>query len=323
MGRHRERGHAALWVIGSLVVSIAAGVGVYLAIKEQRIAAAAEATAEPPPQPPPSPPRSEPPAPADPVPPQPVPEPASVPPDRAEAGAVDPTSGMFGTPGIDGALDTIVVVQAMKSTEAKLTKCFDPASGGGVVRVMLMLNRRGGVTTVAASGVDDALDRCVENVLRPLRFGRTADGNPAKIVYPIAFRGAEGDGAGTPPTTTPSAGDDGACDEVACVLENYESPCCAKFKPLSEATTPEAPTREELVQGFRSLGDKVRACAADAGFTGALRLKVAVKPDGSVGAASLGDAEPALARCVTSAARKIKLSPSRNGVTATFPYNVQ
>ena len=226
MGRHGERGHAALWVIGSLAISIATGVGVYLVIKDQRAAAAEAARAEPiatqpaPPHPEPAP------APAQPVAPTEIA--AAEPADRAEAGAVNPTTGMFGTPGIEGALDRDVVVQAVMATEAKLTKCAaDTASRAGVVRMVLMLNRRGGVTTVGASGLDDALDRCVETVLRPVRFGRTTDGNPARIVLPIAFGGAQASDAAAPPP----AADDGACDEVACVLENYESPCCAKFKP--------------------------------------------------------------------------------------------
>lgn len=315
MGRHGERGHAALWVIGSLAVSIAAGFGVYLVIKDQR-AAAAEAARNAPPEPEPTPTPSPEPAPVPEPPMAPTDEPTvpAVPVDRAEADAVDPATGMFGTPGIDGALDKEVVVQLVMATEPKLTKCFkDNATTGGVVRVMLMLNRRGGVTTIAASGVDDALDRCIETVLRPMRFGKTTDGNPAKVVFPIAFE------------TAPTAGNDGACDEVACVIENYESPCCAKFKRgrPSEARTPEAPTRDEIARAFRSLTPKVQACASDAGFTGVMRLRLKISPEGKVSEASVTDAETEVAACVARAARKLTLAASQNGVTATFPYNVQ
>ena len=324
MGRHGERGHAALWIIGSLAVSIAVGVGVYLVVKDQRAAAAEaarNAPIEPEPMPSPTP--------------APVPEPAVAPPevaavppvpiDRAEAGAVDPTTGMFGTPGIDGALDRDGVVEVVMATEPKLSKCFeDNATRGGLVRVMLMLNRRGGVTTVSASGVDDAVDRCIETVLRPVRFGRTTDGNPAKIVFPIAFHDADGTVATTAPPP-PTAGNDGACDEVACVLENYESPCCAKFKRgrPAEPGAPEAPTRDEIARAFRSLTPRVQACASTSGFTGKLRLRVKFTPAGSVSEASVGDADADVAACVARAARTLTLGASQNGVTATFPYNVQ
>ena len=325
MGRHGERGHAALWVIGSLAVSSTVGVGVYLVIRDQR-AAAAEAARNAPVEPEP---RPEPAAVADPladppVAPTEVPDVPPVPVDRAEADAVDPTSGMFGTPGIDGALARENVVLVVRATELKLTRCFlDTAPSGGLVRVMMMLNRRGGVTTIEARGVDDALDRCIEIVLRSVRFARTTDGNPAKIVFPIAFHGPDGTDATTTPPT-PTAGGDGACDEVACVIDNYEPPCCAKFtrgRP-SAANTPEAPTRDDIVQAFRSLKEKVQTCASNAGFTGTLRLKLKFGPAGTVQEASVGDVDPIITACVARAARTLSLPASRNGAVATFPYVV-
>ena len=327
MGRHGERGHAALWVIGSLAVSITVGVGVYLVIRDQR-AAAAEAARNAPPEPEAEPapaPRPEPAAVADPPgTPTEVPDVPAAPVDRAEADAVDPTSGMFGTPGIDGALAKENVVLVVRATEPKLTRCFtDNATTGGIVRVMMMLNRRGGVTTIEARGVDDALDRCIEIVLRSVRFARTTDGNPAKIVFPIAFHGPDGTDATTTPPT-PTAGGDGACDEVACVIDNYEPPCCAKFtrgRP-SAANTPEAPTRDDIVQAFRSLKEKVQTCASNAGFTGTLRLKLKFGPAGTVQEASVGDVDPIITACVARAARTLSLPASRNGAVATFPYVV-
>ena len=314
MGRHGERGSAAVFVIGALAISIAVGVGVYLVIKDHRAEAAEAARNAPPePEPTPTPSPDPPPEPEPPVAAPEVPTTPTVPADRAEADAVDPTSGMFGTPGIDGALDRDVIVQTVMATEAKLTKCFtDNATTGGVVRVMMMLNRRGGVTTIAASGVDDALDRCVENVLRPARFGKTTDGNPAKVVFPIAF-------------ATPTAGNDGACDEVACVLENYESPCCAKYRRPrpTEATLPDAPTRDELARVFRSISPKIQACASDAEFAGVMKLRVKIQPDGTVSEASVTDAAPGMGSCVARAARTMKFSASQSGAKVSFPYNVQ
>jgi hypothetical protein len=304
-----------MWVIGSLAVSIASGIGVYLVIKDQRAAAAEAARNEsiaepPPPRPAPSP------VPEDPIAPtEVVAEPPPVPADRAEAGAVDPTTGMFGTPGIDGAIDQELVVQAVRATELKLTRCFaDTAPRGGVVRVMLMINRRGGVTTVAASGVNDAVDRCIEGVLRPVRFGRTTDGNPAKIVFPIAFDGTLGG-------TETGMG----CDEVACVLDNYEPPCCAKFRrgAPSEPTLQESPSREELARELRSISSAITACARDADFIGTMKLRVTIRPDGSVQEATVNNAAPELAACVARAARRLTFTASQSGAKVSFPYSVQ
>lgn len=319
MGRHRERGHAAVWVVGALGVSIAVGVSVFLVIKDHRgvVAEARSTPVELPPEP-------HRPALEPPIAPAPAPEPTP-PADEAEAGAVDPElDTMFGTPGIDGKLDPDEVKRIITRTQAKLTTCFaEPARAGGIVRVMMMINRRGGVTTIAASGIDDALDRCVESALRDVRFGKTADGNPAKIVVPIAFHDTDrSDLAPAPPTRT--AGGDGACDEVACVLENYESPCCAKYKAAPPAqSVPRTPPRDEIARAFRSMTPRIQACASAAGLTGVLRLRLQILPDGSVAAASVTDVDAVVATCVLRAAHRLKLTTSQNGVTATFPYTVQ
>ncbi len=226
MGRHLERGQAALWVIGVLAVSIAAGVGVYLVIKDQRVAAAAEARSTPvDPDPAPTPPPV--PAPVEPAP-DPVETPVVRPTadslsteDMAADHAIDPTSGMLGTPGVDGGLVVAAVMSVVEPAEPRLTRCFEQrvAAGAkidGVMRVVLTINRRGGVDSAEAQGLDDGLGLCVAGVLKSLRFGRTSDGETARIVYPLGFHGL-----GT-------TGD--VCDEVSCVLDDYQPACCARFK---------------------------------------------------------------------------------------------
>src|SRR3954471_14686912 len=102
MRRARERGHAALWIIGVLAVSAGAGYGAYVLLKAQRLASAADdvpitstpPVADRPPAPPP----------AEPIPDrgieQPPPVPAT-PVDPVEAAAVDPYgNATFGSPGV-------------------------------------------------------------------------------------------------------------------------------------------------------------------------------------------------------------------------------
>lgn len=329
-----------LVVIAALALSAGVGIGVYVVIKQQREASAADrATSiqdadEDEPTPPPAQPR----APVDPLPPEPVAhagsdEPAA-PTDRAEAEAVDPelsggppaaNAPRFGTPGIDGALDKQAVATVVAATSPRLQKCFEQRyfkeeeTIGGTLRVTLQINRRGGVTEATSAGVDDALGTCVVGVLKTVRFAKTADGNPAKIVYPIAFHNADGN----------DEGDEGdACDEVACVLANYEPACCAKFRRPSPTTAsapsaPDAPSREELGTALRTLRSKVAGCASAQGLTGTFKVRFKVLPSGTVSEVTVADAEPPFSACVARAFKSYKFSASQNGVVASFPFNVQ
>ncbi len=314
-------------MIGALAISASVGVGVYVVIKQQREASASEraTSVEEPPAPAP---------PTDPPPPVPVPETAAdvppVPADRAEAAAVDPepTEGppptnapQFGTPGIEGGLDQEAVVAAVAPTAPKLQKCLEPrypkdgARIGGTLRVTLQVNRRGGVTEATSVGPDDTLGTCVASVLKDVRFARTSDGGTAKVVYPIAFHNAHG-----------TNDLDDACDEVSCVLENYEPACCARFRrgaQPSTASTPESITRDELSTALKALKSNVTACAYAQELTGTFKVRFKVAPDGTVSTVTIADAEPAFTACVTRAFKSHKFSVSQNGVAASFPFIVQ
>lgn len=317
MGRPREHGYAALWVIGAIVVSAAVGVAVYLVIKEQR-AASANITDEAPPADASL--ASPTPEPARPVTPSTIEPPAAVPENAAvDQAATDPDEGMFGTPAIEGALERAAVEAVVQALAPRLERCLaqrvaQGADVDGVMRVTLVVNRRGGVDEATSEGLDAGLPPCVLGVMKSVRFGRPRDGGKARVVYPLAFHGE-------------AAVSGEQCDEVECVLTNYASSCCAKFKaparPAPDPSANEAPTREEIAAAFRSITPQIRACAEASGFTGMLRVRAKFSPSGRVASASLDDASPELAACALRAARTLTLGASREGATVTFPYSVR
>ncbi|CAN5907772.1 hypothetical protein BH11MYX3_BH11MYX3_26750 [soil metagenome] len=215
--RQRERGSAALFVIGAVALSVAAGIGVYGVSKQQREAISADPATAIDDEPKPAPPRER----TDPLDPAPSPPITETPPEP-------------------------------------------PA-------------------TADADGSDEASSR-------------------------------------------PRPPGDGVCDEVGCVLNNYEGACCAKFRrPAApdSASAPDSPSRDELRTALGVLRSKVVACANAQELTGTFKVRFKVAPSGMVSEVSIADAEPPFSACVARAFKSYKFSASRNGVTASFPFTVQ
>ncbi len=150
-----------------------------------------------------------------------------------------------------------------------------------------------------------------------------ADPSPSPpVAEPPSETHDEGDTRGRP-LAPPSDG--AACDEVACVLGNYEAACCAKFRRPGPSTpsAPESPSREELSTALRMLKGKVASCAYAQELTGTFKVRFKVQPSGTVSEVTVADAEPPFTACVTRAFKNHKFSASQNGVTASFPFNVQ
>ena len=314
MGRHRERGNAALAVIGALAISAGVGVGVYVAIKNQRQASADAADSvvtppaktAPPPEPTPTPEPEAPVAPPDP--------PAAPPADKAESTAIEPSGDeMIGTAGIDGELESNAVGLTIGTAAQKLARC--EVALGGAIRVTLQVNRRGGVDSATAAGSDEALGTCAAKVLQQLRFPRTRDGNPAKVVVPLAFKQASA-----------------PCDEVSCVLDNYTGACCAQFRrgrgPRNPDESPDtaslqtSPPVDEIRSALTPDRRAVSSCAVEANFEGVLKVRIKIDPAGKVTEVTIADQEQALVSCVARVMKKHTFSRSQNGATVSFPYRV-
>jgi hypothetical protein len=233
----RERGSVGLYLVFSLVIAGATGYGVYRVIHEHRTNDARAALA-PTPAPRPAPPRvvdelpmediatDEPPV-------EDIPEEPVV--DVAERDAIDPDgiddsskdAVAFGQPGISGALDRSVVEQTVKQLAPRFVRCARKAreqdnSEQTMLRFAFTVAATGKVEDASyrAVGDNELIAECALDVVRRSRFAASRDRGAVQVVYPILVAPANDSASAT------AAG----CDEVACVLDNYEMPCCAPFR---------------------------------------------------------------------------------------------
>lgn len=118
------------------------------------------------------------------------------------------------------------------------------------------------------------------------------------------------------------------CDEVACVLEENPSPCCAKYKkddggdddePASDL--PETLGKDDITAGIDPIKSRIEACRDK--FPDApdrVKLKIKVSSSGSVSSVSAVDEiDEALEDCLEAAVKKAKFIATQNGGTFTFP----
>lgn len=140
----------------------------------------------------------------------------------------------------------------------------------------------------------------------------------------------------TPPAPSPAPGpspapspapvaDDTSCDEVSCVLTNYDGTCCAKYKrprPVPPPSgTPETLDRETISAGVASVKASVDACGAKTGATGKVKVRVVVAPSGVVSRLEVAAAPTVeLGRCVAAAMRKAVFATTVQGGTFSYPF---
>jgi outer membrane biosynthesis protein TonB len=120
-----------------------------------------------------------------------------------------------------------------------------------------------------------------------------------------------------------------ACDEVACVLSNYDGPCCAKFKKSAGAKASGAAAGDVsgaldpamIRAAIGAVKDKVRACADKHAAKGTVKVAITVNPAGTVAAVAVKETpDPALGACVAAAVKTATFPKSTGTVTFTFPF---
>jgi hypothetical protein len=81
-----------------------------------------------------------------------------------------------------------------RTIEAEIKTCYEnrlataPSLEGRVVVKFVISGTSGQVTIIAASGLDDAVDRCVESEFRQLVFPKTGNGKDVTVdAYPLTF----------------------------------------------------------------------------------------------------------------------------------------
>jgi len=139
----------------------------------------------------------------------------------------------------------------------------------------------------------------------------------------------------TPPTTPGTTPRN--CDEVSCVLNNYEGACCAVFRknktgkskgdatpspPKPASDLPESIDRGMIVAGINPVKSRVMACGDNSPAKGSVKVAVKVNPDGSVASVTVKQTpDAALGSCVASAIQRAHFGKSQQGGTFGYPFN--
>jgi predicted Zn finger-like uncharacterized protein len=145
-----------------------------------------------------------------------------------------------------------------------------------------------------------------------------------------------------PPPTPRDTGKDSSkgdsCDEVSCVLNNYEGACCAKFKrggggggakptgggasgagPKSDL--PESLDRAMISDGVSKVKARVMSCGEKSPAKGQVKVSVKVSPDGHVTSVTVKNTPDAgLGNCVAGMMQKATFAKTQTGGSFSYPY---
>ena len=143
---------------------------------------------------------------------------------------------------------------------------------------------------------------------------------------------------GTPKDPPPPKGepkDTGACDEVSCVLNNYEGACCAKFRkgggpkppgggggdaPKPKSDLPDL-DKSMISAGIAGIKARVNTCGDKSSAKGKVTVHVKVGTDGHVSNVTVESApDPALGACVAAAVQKASFPKNANGGSFKYPF---
>ena len=103
------------------------------------------------------------------------------------------------------------------------------------------------------------------------------------------------------------------CDEVSCVLNNYEGHCCAKYRKYAEALD-----RAAIARGVTGIRSQVADCGGD--YDGKITASVKVAPDGSVRDVAMDPASAAPSACIANVFRGARFDRTSNGGSFKYPF---
>ncbi len=127
----------------------------------------------------------------------------------------------------------------------------------------------------------------------------------------------------------------GGCDEVSCVLSNYEGACCSKFKKggnkqpgpavqigeKPKSDVPESLDRSMISSGVGAVKAKVMACGDKSSAKGQVKVSVKVNPDGSISSVTVKNTpDAALGNCVASAMQRARFAKTQSGGSFGYPF---
>ncbi|HEY5925250.1 MAG TPA: hypothetical protein VIV11_26385 [Kofleriaceae bacterium] len=104
------------------------------------------------------------------------------------------------------------------------------------------------------------------------------------------------------------------CDEVSCVLNNYEGKCCEKFKQPAATLS-----RADITDGIAKAKPQLTACKSP--VAGKLKARVNVNPQGNVTSVAIESSPHAdLTGCVRSVLEKAKFAATKQGGAFSYPF---
>jgi TonB family protein len=144
---------------------------------------------------------------------------------------------------------------------------------------------------------------------------------------------AKADTAPAPKADTAAAG---GCDEVSCVLNNYDGACCAKFKKKggggggaaaaapsggSHSDLPDALDRSMISTGIGNVKARVTSCGDKSPAKGKVKVHVKVDGSGKVSNVTVETSpDAALGACVAAAVQKASFAKTQNGGSFSYPF---
>jgi predicted Zn finger-like uncharacterized protein len=125
----------------------------------------------------------------------------------------------------------------------------------------------------------------------------------------------------------------GSCDDVSCLLNDYQGACCQKFRKKAsgggsssssdsvDSSLPKSLTAADVTLGTSKVKARIQACGDRSSAKGTVKVSVKVGPDGSVSSATATvSPDAALGSCVSSAMEKATFRKTQTGGKFSIPY---
>ena len=135
-----------------------------------------------------------------------------------------------------------------------------------------------------------------------------------------------------PKAAPAAASGGGSCDEVSCVLNNYDGACCAKFKKKGgggggapaashNSDLPDALDRSMISAGIAAVKARVSTCGDKSSAKGKVKVHVKVGGDGRVSDVSVETTpDPSLGSCVKAAVQRATFAKTQSGGSFSYPF---
>ncbi len=234
---------------------------------------------------------------------------------------------------LNAALATLIVILLARGPATQTTVLVQPAGGSSVdvqVRELLQrlareqreLERKLAEIQELRALVVELSERVRQYEQQDGRRDRTPPPKPPARNEPTVRAPVDPSAPTRPPV------DDGRCDEVSCVLMNYEGACCTKLRnPSSPIATslmtpvPEFLDRHLITTGVAMVKPRVAACATRHKEKGIVKVSVRVGADGNVTSVTVKSTpDEALGACVARAVQGAVFARTQVGGSFGYPF---